>query len=251
MSILGKIIGWLLGIGAVVVGGLYIIGACGPNNPPPDDDPWLTPDEAYEDQMAHTGMDNGAFVMPGLKIRDPREVSATEGHTPWHYALSNGAMETLQSGEIVYRRFDDGMLRRSVWVQNDGKVWFIDESGCLARDIYAFDGYYAGPDGSWVENVPRLTEDTRPVTGCKYREEGNPTGVYVQFAVLESGQYKVTRTYPTLGFSETYLLDPFGRGAYALAKEGDPETRAHLVVLPDNRTVQMSQAGETQRFIKE
>ena len=114
-----------------------------------------------------------------------------------------------------------------------------------------FDGYYAGPDGSWVENVPRLTEDTRPVTGCKYREEGNPTGLYVQFAELEDGRYKVTRTYPTLGFSETYLLDPFGRGAYALAKEGDPETRAHLVVLPDNKTVQMSQAGETQRFIKE
>lgn len=250
MGNFGKIIGWLLGIGGIVVGGLYILGACGPNNPPPDE-PWLTEDEAYEDQIAHTGMDGGAFVVPGLKIRDPREVSATEGHTPWHYALTNGAMETLESGEIVYRRFADDMLRRSVWVSDNNKLWFIDESGCLARNIYAFDGYYAGEDGSWVENIPRLTEDTRPGTGCKYREEGNPTGLYVQFEAVQEDRYKVTRTYPTLGFSETYLLDPFGRGAYALAKENDPETRAHLVVLPDGKTVLMSQAGETLKFIKE
>ena len=250
MSTFGKIIGWLLGLGVVAVGGIYLLGACGPDNPPPGDDPWLTPYEAYEDQMAHTGMDNGAFVVPGLKIRDPREVSATEGHTPRHYALTNGSMETLQSGEVVYRRHEDGMLRRSVWVLEKDKLWFIDESGCLARNIYAFDGYYAGPDGSWDESIPRLTEDVWPATGCKYCEEGNPKGIYVKFEEKD-GQYSVTRTYPTLDFSETYLLDPFGRGAYALAKDKAPETRAHLVVLPDGKTVLMSQAGETQRFIKE
>ena len=58
--------------------GLSLLTACGlwQPKPPVGDDQWLTPDEAYEDQTAHTGMDGGAFVTMGLKIRDPDSLAA-------------------------------------------------------------------------------------------------------------------------------------------------------------------------------
>jgi len=251
MSTFGKIIGWLLGLGIVVGGGIYLLGSREPDIPPGNGEPWLTEYEAYEDQTAHTGMDGGAFVVPGLRIRDPRDVSATEGHTPAHYALNNGTFETLQSGEVVYRRLADGMLRRSVWAKDgDGRLKFVDESGCVARNIYAFDGYYAGSDGIWDESVPRLDTDTRPVPGQKYRKEDNPTEQYLEFEETQDGQFTVLRRYPSLDHSESYRLEPFGRGAYALEKKEDPEIRAYIAVLPDGKTVLFSQAGERVKFVR-
>lgn len=250
MGTLGKIIGWLLGGAAVIVGGLYLLGSR-PDDPPGKEIPWVTPQEAYEDQTARTAMDGGAFVTFGLKIRDPREVCREEGdYVPNTYAIHNGSFETLESGETIYVRHEDGLQRRSVWAASD-RCYFVDESGCVAHDTYAFDGYYAGADGAWDESVPRLTADTRPTPGRKYREEGNPTGVFLLFDVMQSGDYSVIRTYPTLDYSETYRLDPFGRGTYALEKVGDTDIRAHLALLPDGRTAIFSQAGETQKFVVE
>lgn len=248
MDTLGKIIGWLLGIGVVVAGGLFWLGSRPEKPPVGGDDPWLTESEAYEDQTAHTGMDGGAFVTWGLKIRDPREICQEEGeYIPSTHAIRTGSFETLESGEDIYIRHADGLQRRSVWVAEE-KCYFVDESGCKAHDIYAFDGYYAGPDGSWDSSVARLTADTRPTPGRKYREEGNPTGVYLLFDSSEGGLF-VRRIYPTLDYSETYRLNPFGRGTYALEKNDDPETRAHLALLPDGHTAIFSQAGQTQKFI--
>ena len=82
---MGKIIGWLLGIGAAVAGGLYLLGSRPEKPPVGDDDPWLTEYEAYEDQIAHTGMDGGAFITTGLRIRDPREVCREEDIFPGGY----------------------------------------------------------------------------------------------------------------------------------------------------------------------
>lgn len=252
MKILGKVVGWLLGIGILVGVGLYLVGSCGPKTPPDGGDLWLTEYEAYEDQTAHTGMDGGAFVVPGLRIRDPRDINAKEdGYTPAKYALTNGQFEQLESGETVYRRLADGVLRRSTWIWDDGKILLMDESGCLAHETYAFDGFYAGPDACWDESVTRLMEATLPATGRKYREAVNPSGTHVQFSVSEDGVYTLRRTIPSAKFIEDYRLDPFGRGVYALEKEGDPEVRAQLAVLPDGATVIFSQAGQTDKYILE
>lgn len=251
MSAIGKIIGWLLGIGAAILGGLYLLGSRPEKPPVGDDDPWLTEYEAYEDQTAHTSMDGGAFVTSGLRIRDPREICREEGaYTPETYAIRNGSFETLQSGEAIYVRHADGMQRRSVWVAED-KCFFVDESGCKAHDIFAFDGYYAGPDGTWDPSVPRLMADARAVNGRKYREERNPEGVYLQFEMAEDGSGSVRRVFPGLGFQENYASASFGRGAYALENPSDSLLRAHLVLLPDGRTAIFSQAGETCRYILE
>ena len=246
MSIIGKIVAWLLGIGAVAAGGLYLLGSR-PQNPP-DHDVWLTEQEAYEDQIAHTGMDGGAFVTQGLRIRDPREVAAREGHTPADYALTNGSFEALQSGEVIYKRHADGKERRSVWVEDDRKFYFMDESGCLARNIYAFDGYYAGPDGSWDESVPRLGTDGAPAPGKRYYKDGDREVGYILFDVRQDGRYTARVT--TLGYTEEYVLDPFGWSCYAMEKVDDAITRAHLAV-PDDRTVLFSQAGQTVKYIRE
>lgn len=239
----------LLALG-VLAGGQQSCGFFQHRPPVGGDEPWLTPYEAYEDQTAHTAMDGGAFVTWGLKIRDPHDLCREEdGYVPATHAIHNGSFETLESGECIYVRHEDGLQRRSTWVSDADKCLLVDESGCLAQDIYAFDGYYAGPDGAWVKDVPRLTADTRPVNGRKYREADNPTGPYLSFDMQPDGTGTVVRVYPGLDFRERYVISPFGRGTFALEKDGDPETRAHLALLPDGRTALLSQAGQTDKFV--
>lgn len=246
MEIIGKIIRWLLGIAVVILGGVYLFDSR-PEKPPMTDE-WLTEWEAYEDQMAHTGMDGGAFVTNGLRIRDPREICREEGnYMPNTYAISNGRFETLGSGGEIYVRYADGLQRRSVWVRED-KCYFVDESGSKACDIYAFDGFYAGADGSWDRDVPRLIDDTRAVNGKRYREEKNPQGAYLQFDMADDGTGYVHRVRPAPGIRERYRITPFGRGTYALQSMADSLIRAHLALLPDGRTALLSQAGVTCRY---
>ena len=249
MDIIVRIIKWLVGIAVLAVGGLYLLGSR-PEKPPVKDG-WLTEWEAYEDETAHTAMDGGAFVTTGLRIRDPQEVCREEGdYVPGTYAISNGRFETLESGEEIYVRHADGLRRRSVWV-NEGKCYFVDESGCKAHDIYAFDGYYAGPDGAWDADVPRLQEDTRAVSGKKYREEHHPAGTYLLFDMAEDGTGSLQRVPPTPGVRERFSITPFGRGTYALLSTADSLVRAHLALPPDGRTAILSQSGETCRFVLE
>ncbi len=96
-----------------------------------------------------------------------------------------------------------------------------------------------------------MTADTRAVNGRKYREEGNPGGVYLQFGMADDGSGSVRRVYPGLDFQESYVSTPFGRGTYALENPADSLLRAHLALLPDGRTAIFSQAGETCRYILE
>lgn len=246
MKTTGKIICWLLGIVVVIMIGVYLLDSR-PKFPPTGDD-WLTEWEAYEDQMARTGMDGGALATTGLRIRDPRDVCREEEYyMPDRYAIRNGGFKTLESGEEIYVRYADGLQRRSVWVHGD-KCYFVDESGCKAHDIYAFDGFYAGADGSWDMDVPRLTDETRAVNGKRYREEKNPGDAFLQFDMADDGTGYVQRVRPAMGIWERYRITPFGRGTYALQSVTDSLIRAHLALLPDGRTALLSQAGETCRF---
>lgn len=164
MKTTGKIICWVLGIVAVIVIGVYLLDSR-PKFPPAGDD-WLTEWEAYEDQTAHTGMDGGALVVPGLRIRDPRDVCREEEYyIPDKYAIRNGSFKMLQSGEEIYVRYADALERRSVWVHHNNKCYFVDESGCKAHDIYAFDGFYAGSDGTgYVQRVASGVRERYQIT---------------------------------------------------------------------------------------
>ena len=244
MKTTGKIICWVLGIVAVIVIGVYLLDSR-PKFPPAGDD-WLTEWEAYEDQTAHTGMDGGALVVPGLRIRDPRDVCREEEYyIPDKYAIRNGSFKMLQSGEEIYVRYADALERRSVWVHHNNKCYFVDESGCKAHDIYAFDGFYAGSDGSWDMDIPRLKDETRAVNGKRYREDTFPKG-YLQFEMADDGTGYVQRV--ASGVRERYQITPFGRGTYALQSVTDSLIRAHLALLPDGHTALLSQAGDTRRY---
>lgn len=141
---------------------LGLLTACGLFHPKPpvDDDSWRTPDEAYEDQTARTGMDGGAFVTRGLKIRNPDSIAATTDYTPATYILNNGVFDTLPDGHVVYRRLEDDLLRCRVWALGpENKLYYFDEQGFLAPDTLAFDGFSTAADGSWDETKPRVKRD--------------------------------------------------------------------------------------------
>ncbi len=146
----------------LLVIGLGLLTSCGlwQPKPPVDGDPWLTPDEAYEDQMAHTGMDGGAFVTMGLKIRNPDSLAATPGYTPATYVLHNGVFDTLSDGHVVYRRIDDDLMRCRVWALGpQDKLYYFNEQGFLSPDTIAFDGFSTAADGSWDETKPRVNRN--------------------------------------------------------------------------------------------
>lgn len=247
MSTILKIIAWIVGIVIAALGGLWIIGKSQPE-PPVDRSDWLTEAEAYEDQTAHTGMDGGAFVVPGLNIRPPKSIAAMdEGYMPNKFALNNGDFETLPSGEQVYKRTADGLLRYDCWVWEEEPV-FVDHSGCRAHDIYAFDGFYAGKDGVWDKTVERLPKDLYPQTSVKYYADGDRAASYLIFDVAQNGEWTVARVLAPSTNSEVFKLDHFGRSTYAMDKVDDPENKGHLAIFPDGRTIAVSQAGDTQYY---
>ena len=238
----------------LVAAGLFTVAACSlcsrgrrPRIDPSD--PWLTPDEAYEDRTAHTGMDGGAFVTDGLRIRDPRVISREEGYTPEKYCLHNGMFVELESGQTVYRRISDGLQRRTTWAWRDSKPSYLDESGCTTHDTYAFDGYKVGSDGTYDSSVPRLTEDLRPRSGVRYTEEGNPGGTYLLFSLSPEGKGQVEKVMQSVGFTETFSVDPFGFSTYALQSPDNEQNRAHLAIFPGGEKLVFTSAGSHETYV--
>jgi hypothetical protein len=94
--------------------------------------------------------------------RDPNDPD----YTPARYAIKagedGGKWNTLQSGETVYEYTISGEYARSVWVNDGGKLYYVDASGCKIRNNYAHDGFYAGADGLWDQSKRPISENTMP-----------------------------------------------------------------------------------------
>lgn len=161
--------------------------------------------------------------------------------TPEFYAGSGGSFKKLGSGERIYT-FDNGEQAKGCWVEEEGKFYYIDYSGCVMLSNCTEEGFTTGSDGSWDDTVPLRTDNTEPVMGQEYGDDPKVT-----VEVLDKDGYDYTQctiTY-SFGYSETYRVTPLDNSVYLLTMEGSEDMAKLMSVSMDQKTIRISGSGET------
>ena len=96
--------------------------------------------DSFDDDSSGGSADTG-----GIKSVDTPDPSKT--------ALTGGKWDVLQSGEFQYIK--DGKAVENTWAEDEGGYYYIGPDGCLVRNNYAPDGYWADDNGCWDKSVPR------------------------------------------------------------------------------------------------
>lgn len=200
-------------------------------------------EEVVDEEIAYesTGESGGA-----VSVDEPRDPNDPD-YTPARYAIKagtdGGKWNTLQSGETVYEYTISGEFARSVWVNDGGKLYYVDASGCKMRNNYAHDGFYAGNDGQWDKSKKPISENTmipeRPFS------DGSVTWTF-DMDVAQNGTITgmAKQTY-SFGTVNTYRVTSFGHSAYRLIYTKDESMQAHLVVLNGGKRIAISCTGST------
>ena len=184
---------------------------------------------------------------------DSQQPNTDPNYTPERYAIKvgdhGGQFETLESGEEAYT-FPSGEYARSQWVKDGDKLYYVDVSGCKMKDNYAFDGFYAGSDGSWDESVKRINRNVLPANGKPYVDDGGKSWVFL-LTTDDDGTIhgKAHLAYPKdYDFQADYMVKSFGSSAYSLFNVKDEFDCWHAVVLDGGRTLRISGAGVTEVY---
>ncbi len=164
--------------------------------------------------------------------------------TPEFYATSGGKFKTLGSGEKIYT-FSNGEQARSCWVEDDGKYYYIDYSGCLMKDNYTEEGFCTGSDGSWDNTVPFRSDNAEPLMDATYGTDPKLTIELINENGF--GHKEATLTY-SFGYSETFMVIPAANSVYLLTNEEGDGTSKLMSVSEDRKTIRISGYGETAVF---
>ena len=203
----------------------------------------MTPEDGEPLELATLpGIDEILAAAQTVQVQD---TEAAEAYSPASYAVSGGSWDILESGEKVYYK-KDGSEARNEWVEDGGKYYFIDHSGCLMRDSWSSDGFRVDKDGAWIESIPMRTDDPEPMTGVRYGED--PYWTFEIPGRSGSGQYgTAVKTY-SFGSSETYTMTPIGHGGYLLEYEKSPDIRLQLSVSEDRESIIVCGSGLTDEY---
>ena len=151
----------------------------------------------------------------------------------------------MQSGEKIYT-LSDGSYVMNVWVEDNGKYYYVDYSGCLMKNNYTPEGFWAGEDGSWYESVPQRTEDLEPEAGTDYGTD--PVLRIDKTGDMSDGSYgKAIRSY-SFGHSEEYNVISLGCGTYLLEGKDDFNSGLLMSVSDDRKTLTRSGGGITESY---
>ncbi len=164
--------------------------------------------------------------------------------TPEFYASSGGKFKTLGSGEQIYI-FSSGEQAESGWVEDGGKYYYIDYSGCLMKDNFTEEGFCTGSDGSWDNTVPFRTDNAEPLMDETYGTDPKLTIELINENGF--GHKEATLTY-SFGYSESFMVVPMANSVYLLTNEEGDGTSKLMSVSEDRKTIRISGYGETAVF---
>lgn len=135
--------------------------------------------------------------------------------TPDQSALTGAVVDTLQSGEEMFR-LPDGQYARNAWVKINGDYYFADPLGYSVQSIYSTDGYWVDADGKWDSRYPLRPTDPDPVNGGSYGDDFINIDIKLQNSGSASHYGTFTLSYDGLDYEEIYAFDPLGYGNYSL-----------------------------------
>ena len=165
--------------------------------------------------------------------------------SPAAYALKGGTWDILQSGEQVYT-MADGNSAINVWVEDGGKYYYVDYTGCRMKNNYSPDGFWVGEDGSWVSSVKQRKDNAQPLSGQPYGEGTVMTIDVINYS--DNVNYaKATLTY-SFGSKEEYNVLPLGNSTYLLEYKNESYYGLIMSVSEDQKTLTVSGLGCTDTY---
>jgi hypothetical protein len=166
-------------------------------------------------------------------------------YNPATYAISGGTWDVEQSGERTYT-LANGNPVSNCWVDEKGKYYYVDFSGCLMKNNYTADGFYVKDDGSWDKSVKQRQDDVEPISGQSYGTD--PVIVIDIINYSDGANYaKAVRTY-SFGYSESFNVMPLGNSTYLLEGKDDFNSGFLMSVSEDQKTLKVSGLGTTEEY---
>ncbi|MCR5510543.1 MAG: zinc-ribbon domain-containing protein [Lachnospiraceae bacterium] len=104
-------------------------------------------DETERPDISDDGNDNGndGAGSGGIKSVDTKDPSKT--------AISGGKWDIMESGEFQYLK--NGKAVTDTWAEDEGEYYYVGPDGCMVRNNYAPDGYWADENGCWDKSRTR------------------------------------------------------------------------------------------------
>lgn len=163
---------------------------------------------------------------------------------PSETALTGGTWEQLQSGEFLY--YDkSGQPVKDCWAEDEGGYYYIGPDGCLVRNNYSTDGFWADQNGCWDSSVERLDKSYMPLNQ-------NYIGDTLTFDMFmkneDGGNARWYYTFSTGGTTTKYDMDVerIGFSSYA-ARDLKKDHLIYLItVVDEGYTIIVSSAGTTE-----
>ena len=134
------------------------------------------------------------------------------------------------------------------WVEEDGKYFFLDHSGCLMKDCYSSDGYWVAGDGSWMESVPQRTDDPEPLADTEYADETGTVWTFDFIRYADGKHYCIATKSYSFGYEETFDMTPIGHGGYLLEDEENTGMYCQLSVSSDQKSIIVSGSGSSDDY---
>ena len=190
------------------------------------------------------------------KVESEFDTVSTTRKTPGNVAKSGGR-EKLPSGEVVCT-LADGSEARNIWAEDEeGKLSYFGYDGCLVKNNYAPDGFFAGAEGILDESVARISgSQGKVLMGEKFVTDTSSDPV-ILFEEDPDKTYECLfiKRY-SFGYDEVLgvMADPDSNHAYLL--KPDPDSKADfkdakgalMTITDDGKTLIVSDCGITEKY---
>ena len=190
------------------------------------------------------------------KVESEFDTVSTTLKTPGNVAKS-GSREKLPSGEVVCT-LADGTQARNIWAEDEeGKLSYFGYDGCLVKNNFAPDGFFAGAEGVLDESVSRISGSQGKVLMGEEFVTDTSNDPLILFEEDPDKTYECLfiKRY-SFGYDEVFgvMADPDSAHAYLL--KPDPDTKedfkdakgALMTITDDGKTLIVSDCGITEKY---